>query len=290
MNGSVPPWEPQPDVWLLVAVLGVGYVIALARLAPRDLAGTPSTTRLQKVSFGVGLLALLVAAGWPIHQVAEQRMFSVHMVQHLLLTMVVVPLLLLGTPSWLLRWILRPGTRTFAVIRWSARFLPALIIFNLVVVFSHWPQVVNESLGNAAAHFGVHAVLFVSSLIVWLPVVSPLPEIPRLAPIVRCLYLFGWSIVPTVPASFLTFNSQPLYSAYVGLPKLWGLNALEDQQNAGLIMKIGAGLLLWALIAVIFFRWAADEERAQQTAARRPSRTLEAAQHDLDIEPVAPGQ
>jgi putative membrane protein len=149
------------------------------------------------------------------------------------------------------------------------RFLPALVIFNLVLVLTHWPWLVNESLSSGLVHFGVHALLFVSSLIVWLPVLSPLPEIPRLAPPVRAVYLFLQSIVPTVPASFLTFGSAPLYKFYVGLPHIWGLSTLEDQQVAGLIMKIGAGLLLWALIAVFFFRWAADEERKQRPQMRR---------------------
>jgi putative membrane protein len=108
----------------------------------------------------------------------------------------------------------------------------------------------------------MHVVLFTSSLVVWLPVVSPLPEVPRLQPVMRMLYLFTWSIVPTVPASFLTFGSSPLYRFYEHLPHLFGLSTLADQQLAGLVMKIAAGLLLWLIIAVVFFRWAAEEERA----------------------------
>jgi len=76
------------------------------------------------------------------------------------------------------------------------------------------------------------------------------------------LYLFAWSVVPTVPASFLTFGASPLYKFYEHVPHLFGLSTLEDQQTAGLIMKIGAGLLLWGIIAVVFFRWASEEERA----------------------------
>ena len=76
------------------------------------------------------------------------------------------------------------------------------------------------------------------------------------------LYLFTWSIVPTIPASFLTLGSKPLYKFYETVPHLYGLSTMEDQQIAGLIMKIGAGLLLWMTIAVVFFRWASDEERA----------------------------
>jgi putative membrane protein len=154
-------------------------------------------------------------------------------------------------------------------VRSLSRFLPALIVFNLVLVVTHWPWLVNESLHSGIVHFGVHVVLFGSSLIVWMPVLSPLPEIPRLAIPVRAVYLFLQSVVPTVPASFLTFGSAPLYKFYVGRPHIWGLSTLDDQQMAGLIMKIGAGMLLWALIAVLFFRWAADEERKQRPQVQR---------------------
>src|SRR5260370_41650444 len=81
--------------------------------------------------------------------------------------------------------------------------------------------------------------------------------------------LFLQSIVPTVPASFLTFGSTVLYHSYAHRASIWGLSPVQDQQVAGLIMKIGAGILLWSLIAVTFFRWAADEERAQQPRLRR---------------------
>ena len=176
--------------------------------------------------------------------------------------MVVAPLLLLGLPAWLLRRILAPRW-LFDTVRTLSRFIPALVIFNLVLVFTHWPVIVERSrCPRASSHFLIHALLLVSSLIVWMPIVSPLPEIPRLAPVMQMLYLFAWSVVPTVPASFLTFGSSPLYKFYERVPHLFGLSTLEDQQAAGLIMKIGAGLLLWGVIAVVFFRWASEEERA----------------------------
>jgi len=267
----VPGWEAQPDVWLLVAGLAAGYWIAVVRVGPRFAApGRPVVTRLQVVCFTLGLLTIWLAADWPVHVVAERMNYSVHMVQHLLFTMVAAPLLLLGTPGWLARWLLlRPPSIVFRTLRALSRFLPALIVFNVVLVLTHWPWLVNESLRSPIVHFAVHALLFVSSIVVWMPVVSPLPEIPRLAVPVRAIFLFLQSIVPTVPASFLTFGSAPLYKFYEEVPHIWGLSTLEDQQVAGLMMKIGAGMLLWALIAVLFFRWAADEERRQRPQMRR---------------------
>jgi putative membrane protein len=258
---AFPTWTAHPDVWLIVGLLGAGYAIALTRLGPEWASTRPVASRFQVVCFTLGLVAVWVASDWPVHDVAERYNYSVHMVQHLVFSLVAAPLLLLGTPAWLLRWLLRPSW-LLHLVRALARFVPALLVFNIVLVVTHWPWMVDQSLNSAFVHFGLHAVLFTSSLLVWLPVVSPLPEIPRLQPVLRMLYLFAWSIVPTVPASFLTFGASPLYKFYEHVPHLYGLSTLEDQQLAGLIMKIAAGLLLWLVIAVVFFRWAAEEERA----------------------------
>jgi putative membrane protein len=259
---AFPSWTAHPDVWLLVGLFAAGYAIAIVRLGPKLAApGQAVVTRFQVTCWTLGVLAMWVASDYPVHDIAERYNFSVHMVQHLILTMVVAPLLLLGLPAWLLRLVLRPRW-LFSTVRTLSRFIPALLIFNVVLVFTHWPLIVDAALHSALVHFLVHALLVVSSLVVWMPIVSPLPEIPRLQPVMQMLYLFAWSVVPTVPASFLTFGASPLYKFYEHVPHLYGLSTLEDQQIAGLIMKIGAGLLLWMIIAVVFFRWASEEERA----------------------------
>jgi putative membrane protein len=259
---AFPSWTPHPDVWLLVGLFAAGYAIAIVRLGPRWApSGLAVVTRFQVACWSMGVFAMWVASDYPIHDIAERYNFSVHMVQHLMFTMVVAPLLLLGMPAWLLRRVLAPRW-LFNTVRTLSRFIPALLIFNAVLVFTHWPLIVNDALRSGLVHFLIHALLLVSSLIVWMPIVSPLPEIPRLVPVMQMLYLFAWSVVPTVPASFLTFGESPLYKFYEHVPHLFGFSTLEDQQAAGLIMKIGAGLLLWMIIAVVFFRWASEEERA----------------------------
>jgi putative membrane protein len=259
---AFPGWTPHPDVWLLVGLFAAGYAIGIVRLGPRWApSGLPVVTRFQITCWSMGVLAMWVASDYPIHDIAERYNFSVHMVQHLVFTMIVAPLLLLGMPAWLMRRVLAPRW-LFDTVRTLSRFIPALLVFNVVLVFTHWPLIVNAALENGFVHFLIHALLLVSSLIVWMPIVSPLPEIPRLVPVLQMLYLFAWSVVPTVPASFLTFGASPLYKFYEHVPHLFGFSTLEDQQAAGLIMKIGAGLLLWMIIAVVFFRWASEEERA----------------------------
>jgi putative membrane protein len=256
-----PSFHVHVDVVLVVGSIALGYYVLLQRVGPRSVApGESPATRFQLTCFSMGMLAMFLASSWPIHDIAERSLYSVHMAQHLIYSLVVAPLLLLGTPAWMMRVILKPRP-LFATVRFLSRFLPALILFNLVLILSHWPAVVNATIENHSLHFVAHSVLMLSSLIVWMPVLSPLPEIPRLAPLNRMVFLFCQSIVPTVPASFLTFGTSPLYKSYEKLPHLWGLSTLQDQLIAGLIMKIAAGLLLWSAIAVVWFRWSAREER-----------------------------
>ncbi len=107
-----------------------------------------------------------------------------------------------------------------------------------------------------------------------MPLASPLPEVPRFQPLLRMLFLFLQAIVPTIPASFLTFGERPLYHFYDDVPRLYaGVSALEDMRIAGLVMKIAAGFVLWVIIAIVFFRWYNAEEIG--TSSRRVPRDLD---------------
>jgi putative membrane protein len=270
---SLPAWQPHPDVWLLIALFAVGYAIAINRLGPRLAPkGAPVVTRFQIASFTAGVLALWVASDWPIHDVAERYLFSVHMVQHVAYSIIAAPLLLIGTPAWLARWLLSPRW-LLAAVRKASRLVPATILFNLVVIVTHTPIVVNAALEHALLHFAIHTLIFLSAIIVWMPLLSPLPEVPRLPPLGRMIFLFLQSVVPTIPASFLTFGAHPLYSFYDHVPRLWRISAISDMQVAGVIMKIGVGFTLWVIIAILFFRWYSAEEAP--APSRRVSRDLE---------------
>ena len=259
-------WHPHPDVWLLLAVLGGGYFLALRRRGPRHVApGEPPASRAQISAYCLGLLTLWVAADWPVHDLSERYLYSVHMTQHMLFSLVAPPLLLLGIPGWMARELLAPPA-LFKVVQRLARPFTALVIFNAIVVVTHWPSLVDVTLRSEIAHFLAHAAVFLSALLMWCPVVAPLPELRLLSPPTQMLYLFLQSIVPTVPASFLVFAQQPIYRFYEHVPRLWGLSAVEDQRIGGLLMKIGGGFLLWTVITVLFFRWHAEEESSEREA------------------------
>ncbi len=246
-----PAWHTHPDAWALMGAIELAYLFAVRR---------GRATRRQITLFSCGVGVLLIASDWPIHDLAENYLYSFHMIQHMLMTFVAAPLLLLGTPEWLARRALQ-RTHLLKPVKFLGRPVPNLIQFNLILVVSHWPLIVDGTLEDHPLHFVAHAVLVVSALLMWLPIVSPLREIPQARPPTKMLYLFLQTIVPTVPASFLTFGSSPLYHFYEHVPRLWGVSALTDMQIAGLTMKIVGGFYLWIIIGVIFFRWYHAEEK-----------------------------
>jgi putative membrane protein len=253
-------WHPHPDAWLLAGGLAAMYLIAIRR---RERTATDpfsiAASRRQKGFFLAGCLVLLVAAEWPVHDLAEGYLYSVHMVQHLLFTLLMAPLFLLGMPAWMLRALL-PGP-LLRIARICSRPLVALVVANGVLVLTHWPALVDASIGNEALHLGLHTLITLSAFVMWMPVLSPLLEVPRLSKPAQCGYLFLQSLVPTVPASFLTFGTQPLYQAYGAFPHPFDVSTLSDQRTAGLIMKLVGGAVLWAVISVIWFAWMSQESR-----------------------------
>jgi putative membrane protein len=254
----LPPWHLHLDVWLLFASVEALYLVALRRR--RRSTGSPGASARKATLFSLGVAVLWLGADWPLHDLAEGYLYSMHMVQHLLFTLVAPPLLIAGLPDWLLREILRPRAVS-RVVRFLTRPLVALIVFNGVLLFSHWPAVVDASVRSEPLHFGLHVLIVASAFVMWWPVMSPLPEMPALPAPGQMLYLFLQSLAPTVPASFLTFGSTPLYPVYASFPRIWGIDALTDQLIAGLTMKLAGGLILWGFIGAIFFRWFAQEQR-----------------------------
>jgi putative membrane protein len=254
---TLPPWHPHPDVWFLFGSIVAAYLIACRRHLAATGEATPArTSRL----FVVGIGVLWLGADWPVHDLAERYLYLMHMTQHLLFTLVAAPILIAGMPPWMLRALLAPRLVRRAF-RFMTRPLVALLFFNAVLLFTHWPEVVAASVGSELIHFSLHVLIVTSALVMWWPVMSPLPEMPSLSPPGQMLYLFLQSLAPTIPASFLTFGHSPLYPIYGSFPRIWGVDVLNDQLIAGLIMKLVGGLLLWSVIATIFFRWYNQEQR-----------------------------
>jgi putative membrane protein len=254
-------WRPHPEVWVLIATLVGMAFYAVRVVGPRVVpAGTPVVTGRQKVAFWLGLVVLWIAADWPVHDAGEGYLYSVHMVQHLLVTFAAPPLFLLATPTWLARLVVGGGWFGGRVLRVLVKPVVAGVLFNAAIVLTHWPVLVDRSIEYGSVHFLVHLMLVVASVLMWMPVCGPLPEY-RLSPPGQMIYLFLMSVIPTVPAAWLTFADGVVYEAYDRPDRLFGIGAVDDQQVAGLTMKLVGGGFLWAIIIYLFFTWAAAEER-----------------------------
>lgn len=261
-------YEFHLEVWLLIAaVVGLG-VYAVRSIGPMAVVdGSPIVTRLQKGCFAAGVALLWLSADWPMHDIAEEHLYFVHMLQHLIISFVVPPLLLLAMPAWLARLLISDAGLAQRVLGVLARPLVAGVIFNALQVLAHWGAVVELSVKSGGFHFGLHLAVFISALLMWFPVLGPLPEMQMSEP-GKMIYLFLMSIVPTVPAGWLTFAEGVVYPSYDTGTPLWGIGPVDDQQAAGAVMKILGGFYLWAIIAIRFFRYAADQHSADISARR----------------------
>lgn len=249
----------HPSVVLVVGAVATFFWWAFTRLGPSVAPpGELAYSRRQRNWVIAGVVATFVFSFWPLHDISEKYLFLSHMLQHTVFTLVAPACFLLGSPDWLWRWALR--RRPFAAsVRFLSRPLVALLVFNGLIAVTHWPKVVERSLHNEWFHFLLHAVLFASATLMWIPVINRTELLPRLKTPTKMMYLFAQSIVPTVPASFLTFSKTPLYPTYGRAPRLiHGLDAVGDQQIAAAIMKIGAGGLLWAIVGYLFISWQRD--------------------------------
>ena len=246
--------EIHADVVLGVGLLALAYAIAWTR--------GPRTGLRVPLPFMAALVVLLVALNGPLHDLSDYYLFSAHMVQHLLLTLVVPPLLLAGTPGWmadaiverLRRW---PGVG--GVLRAATRPVPALTIYAVALIGWHLPGPYGAALDHHRLHVIEHLVLIATALLAWWPVLSPSALLPRLHYGAQILYLFAFGIPMTVVAAMITGAEDTLYPFYAAAPRLFGLTALADQRLGGLIMWVPAGLIPLTAFTVVFFRWAGQD-------------------------------
>jgi putative membrane protein len=249
------PWRFQAhlEVWLLVAFLAGAYVYVVRVIGPRAVPpGQPVVTGRQKAAFAGGIVMLWLASDWPVHDIAEEYLYSVHMVQHMALTYFMPPLVLLATPEWFARLLVGTG-RTYRVVRALSHPIVAAIAFNVGVMISHVPGVVNASVSNGPLHYSVHVLLVTSALLVWMPVCGPLPEL-HIGPMAKMIYLFANSVIAIVPAGWLTFAEGAVYRHYDQPVRVWGISVTDDQQAAGAIMKVGGSIFLWTIIVIMYVR------------------------------------
>jgi putative membrane protein len=253
-NLDLQPWRFQfhPEVWLLVAFVIGSYTYAIRVIGRRVHPTGDVVSRKQVRAFVAAVLLLWVASDWPMHDIAEEYLYSVHMVQHMVLSYFVPPLVWLATPPWLFDVVVGGG-RARPAVRFLSRPPIAGLLFNLVIMITHIPALVNRSVSNGPLHYFLHVLVVSSALLMWIPVLGPNMSW-QIGYGGKMIYLFLMSVVPTVPAAWLTFAEGVVYKHYDIPIRVWGLSATVDQQVAGAVMKLGGGVFLWTVITYMFFK------------------------------------
>ncbi|NUS97615.1 MAG: cytochrome c oxidase assembly protein, partial [Gemmatimonadaceae bacterium] len=136
---------------------------------------------------------------------------------------------------------------------------PALCfaIFNVVLTAWHFPVAYNLAVAYHPVHIAQHLMFMVAATLMWWPLLSPLPELPRLSYPLQLLYCFLMTIPMSLVAVSITYSDGMLYPVYASAPRLWGISPMQDQLLGGLIMWIPGGLFFVGVMSVIFFKWAA---------------------------------
>ncbi len=270
-------WHLHP-FWLLAFPVLVG--LYLWATSGRDVA-----TPRQRVLFIGGVLLLVVAVTWPLGDLAAHWLLVALVLQRLLLTLAVPPLLVLGTPRPLIARLTRPAP-VDAVLRVAMRPAPAVAIVTVIAVATLTTGAVNLAARSDAARVVIELVVLASGFVLWAPVLNELPGAPRLSPLGRGGYLIVQSIVPSFLSIVWIFARHSLYPPYSHPGKVAGMTPLLDQELAGFVAKLSTIAVLWSVAFVIMTRaesadvagrdeplmWS-DVEREIERADRRERRS-----------------
>jgi putative membrane protein len=262
--------EVHAEVLAGIVLVAAAYVVAYRR------AGRP-LERGRAAALAAGLGALAGALNGPLHDLSDHYLFSAHMVQHVVLTLVVAPLLIIGTPGFMLDGLAAPVLRLAlpgAALRWVTRPVPALGLYAAALAFWHLPGPYGLALEQHGWHIVQHLVLMVTATLAWWPVLSASRSLPRVSYAAQILYLFAFGVPMTAVAAMITAAEQPLYPFYAAAPRITELDVLADQRLGGLIMWVPAGIVPLVAFTVVFFRWTASEpDDADLDEAAAPTST-----------------
>lgn len=261
---DVMAWSWDPVVVVGVLLAGALYWRGWQRLRRKSKTAAP--VRAAQC-FGLGLALLLIALCSPI-STFDQTLFSAHMIEHLLLTIAVPALLLLGRPLVPILWGLPDADR-----RGAARLIgptsvlarigqilagPKLALTLFVTIFAVWhiPTLYDAAQGQTVVHYLEHTTFFLAATFFWWPVIHPSGGSRTLSKVAGIGYFSVPMFESTLIGALLTFSTRPFYATYALAPRVTSLSAVDDQQLAGLIMWIPGGLvyvaaILWLLASLL---------------------------------------
>jgi putative membrane protein len=255
-------WQADRSTLIALLVLAGTYVGASLKLAQRP-------TVRQGVTFVAALLTILLAITGPLDELTRERSFAVYIFQQMLLVFVVPPLLLFGLPGWMLRPLML-NRFVEPIARVITRPLFAFLLFAAVFTLIHYPMVCDRVCHVDPFYGSLHALLLFVGSLLWWPLLSPLPEYPRMSYPMQIMYLFLLMIPMTAVAAPITLANSILYMFYVGGEHPLGLTPMADQVLGGLIMWVGQGVYIMFVFTAVFYRWSRWDDQEEPPLNREP--------------------
>jgi len=267
-----PTWHPA-----LVGVLALaaaGYALVTTRRGV-------VASRAQRLRLALALVVFYLAYAWPLGDLATHVSVSAVVVQRLLVILAVAPLLITALPDDLVATITRPVVLDRAS-RACGHPAVAIVVVTVVGSVTLLPPVVTWGASSSGAGAVLAAVTLLLGTVLWWPVLERAPAAHRLSNVAKGAYLMAASLVVTSLSFIWIFSQHVLYPSFAHQQAVLGLSAIDDQQLAGYIAKLGAYLPLW-VIAFLFFSRAADESAAREEPPLRwidVQRELERVERD----------
>ncbi|MBM3217515.1 MAG: cytochrome c oxidase assembly protein [Candidatus Rokubacteria bacterium] len=250
----------------LDVVIGVGVLAGAWAGAWATRGARPRGAEIAALA--LALVALLGMLNGPMHDLSDRVLFSAHMAQHLVLTLVVPPLVLLAVPGWMIDGLLR-AARLDTLVRALTRPVPALALYTIALVTWHLPAAYTRALEVHGWHIVQHLTLMAAATLAWWPVLGRSSLAPRLPYAAQILHLFAFGMPMTAVAAMITGSEALLYPFYAEAPRLVGLTPFDDQRLGGVLMWVPAAVVPLIAFTAVFFRWVAAE-RDEDVAVRDP--------------------
>ncbi len=266
-------WNWEPSILIGTVLITGLYLYAIGPLRKRYFPEEPVKTG-QTVSFLLGIFFMFLSLVSPLDELGDSYLFSAHMVQHLVLTMIGPPLLVIGTPGWFIKPLVR-NKIAFRVAKALTYPAVAFVLYNVDFWLWHAPPLYNATLENQNIHILEHLTFIIFGILNWWPMFSQSKDLPRLSIGGQVLYLFLSGMPSVLLGAGLTF-SPPLYAPYIAAPRVWGISAATDQQLGGLIMWVPVSISYIVVMSVLFIRWMQQQE-AKQLAEEREAYEKEEA-------------
>lgn len=265
-------WALYPGVWLFLAGLVVAYR-AVSGSVRR--AGHAGPTPRDRSWFVLGLISLWIALDGPLAALGASHLASVRMLQYLLVGIVAPALLILGLPTGAFR-LLAGRHDILRFLRPITHPIVALLVFNAGMTVTLWPSVANTLMVSPLGSLAIHGTWLACGLVLWWPVIAPVPARPSFHPLLRVAYLGANVVFVMPPAAMMFFSQSPVYALHSTVSLRGGgavgamgppggsasraveairMAAVQDQQRAGAVVKVGSAWIFAVAMFVVAFRW-----------------------------------